>query len=170
MNSLALEVFLFIVSAVSVLLVILGVPGNFVPVIIALIAILAGDGQSFTWPWFAVFLLIAISGEVVDLLIGLIGARKYGASRAGMIGALIGGFAGGILGTMIFPLIGSLAGVLVGCFLLTFLFELFYSERSVDESRRAGFGALLGRVIASCFKLIVGFVLLALMAWRFWLR
>lgn len=168
MNNLAIEVFFFIISALSVLLVVFGIPGNFVPVIIALIATLVGDGQNFTWTWFVVFLLIAISGEVLDLIIGLIGAKKYGASRAGMIGAVIGGFAGGILGTMIFPLIGSLAGVFIGCFFLAFLFELLFSERSVDESRQAGIGALFGRIIASCYKLIVGFVLLALMAWRFW--
>lgn len=170
MNNLAIEILLFTVSAVSVLLGVLGIPGNFVPAIIALIATLAGDGRSFTWTWFVVFLLIALSGEVVDQLIGLLGAKKYGASRAGMIGAVIGGFAGGILGTIVLPLVGSLLGVLVGCFLLTFLFELLYSGRNMDESRRAGFGALLGRVIASCYKLSAGFVLLALMAWRFWFR
>jgi len=170
MNNLVVEIVFFIVSAVSVLLAVLGIPGNFVPVIIALIATLAGDGQSFNWTWFVVFLLIAVSGEVVDQLMGLLGAKKYGASRAGMIGAIIGGFAGGILGTMILPLVGSLVGVLLGCFFMTFLFELLYSGRSMDESRRAGFGALLGRVIASCYKLSAGFVLLALMAWRFWFR
>jgi len=170
MNNLAVEVLFFVVSAISVLLVVFGIPGNFVPVIIALIATLAGDGRSFNWFWFAVFLFIAVSGEMVDLIVGLIGARKYGSSRAGMIGAVIGGFAGGILGTMAFPLIGSLVGVFVGCFFLTFLFELLYSEKSVDESRHAGFGALIGRVIASCYKLTVGFVLLVLMAWHFWFR
>jgi len=168
MNSLGIEILLFAVSTVSVLLVILGIPGNFVPVIVALIAILIGDGQSFTWSHFVVFLLIAVSGEVVDLLLGLVGARKYGASKVGMIGAVLGGFVGGILGTIILPLIGSLLGVFLGCFFITFLFELLYSGRSVGESRRAAFGALFGRVIASCYKITVGFILLALMAWRFW--
>jgi len=170
MNNLLIEIVFFIVSALSVFLVVLGLPGNFVPVIVALIATLAGNDQSFTWLWFVIFLLIAVSGEVVDQVMVLIGAKKYGASRAGMLGAVIGGFAGGILGTMIFPLVGSLVGVFIGCFSLAYLFELLFSERSIDESRRAGFGALFGRVIASCYKLIAGFVLLALMAWRFWLR
>jgi len=168
MNNVAIEILFFAISSIFVLLTIFGIPGNFIPVIIALIATLAGDGQSFTWSLFVVFLLIAVSGEIVDQLIGLLGAKKYGASRAGMIGAVIGGFAGGILGTMMLPLIGSILGVLFGCFFLTFLFELLYSEKSTDESRRAAFGALLGRVIASCYKITVGFILLALMAWRFW--
>jgi len=168
MDNIGIEILLFAVSAVSVLLVVFGIPGNFVPVIVALIAVLVGDGQSFTWALFVVFLLIAVSGEVADYLIGLLGARKYGASKVGMIGAVIGGFVGGILGTIILPLIGSLLGVFLGCFFLTFLFELLYSGRSIDESRQAAFGALIGRVIASCYKITVGFVLLALMAWRFW--
>lgn len=168
MNHLWLEILLFILSVIAVLIGVLGLPGNFFPVIAALIAVLAGNGESFTWGWFFIFLLIAVSGEVVDQITGLFGAKKYGASRAGMIGAVVGGFAGAILGTAVLPVIGSLIGVFVGCFTLTFVFELIFSSRSAADSQRAGIGAVLGKAAATAYKFIAGFVLLTLMAWRFW--
>jgi len=168
MNHIGLEILMFGISAIAVMLGIFGLPGNFVPVLAVLIALLAGDGHSFTWLWFALFLIIAASGEIVEQLTSLIGAKKFGASRAGMIGAVIGGFAGGIIGTGILPVIGSLLGVFLGCFLCTFLFELLFSHRSVVQSRRAGTGALLGRIVATAYKFTAGFVLLILLALRFW--
>lgn len=169
MNHLWLEILLFIPSVIAVLIGVLGLPGNFVPVIAALIAVLAGNGESFTWPWFFIFLAIAVSGEVVDQITGLLGAKKYGASKAGMVGAVIGGFVGAILGTLVLPVVGSLIGVFVGCFTLTFIFELIFSSKSAADSQRAGIGALLGKAAATAYKLIAGFVLLILMIWRFWI-
>lgn len=168
MNQLWLEILLFIISVIAVLIGVLGLPGNFVPVIVALFAVLTGNGDSFTWGWFFIFLAIAVSGEVVDQITGLLGAKKYGASRAGMIGAVVGGFAGAILGTAVLPVIGSLIGVFVGCFTLTFVFELIFSSKSATDSQRAGIGAVLGKAAATAYKFIAGFVLLVLMVWRFW--
>jgi len=168
MNHIALEILMFAISAIAVMLGIFGLPGNFVPVLAVLIALLFGDGYSFTWMWFVLFLIIAASGEIVEQLTSLIGAKKFGATRAGMIGAIIGGIAGGILGTGILPVIGSLLGVFLGCFSGTFLFELLFSQRSITQSRRAGTGALLGRVVATAYKFTAGFVLLILLAWRYW--
>ncbi len=168
MNSVIWEILMFSFSFLAVLIGVLGLPGNFVPVAAALIAVLAGDGTAFTWTWFFVFLAIAVSGEVVDQVTGIVGAKKYGASRAGMIGAAIGAIAGGLLGTAILPIVGSLIGVFVGCFALTFVFEYAFSRRSAGESRQAGIGAVLGKAAAVAYKVIAGFVLLVLMAWRFW--
>ncbi|PIE05168.1 MAG: hypothetical protein CSA76_00455, partial [Spirochaetales bacterium] len=42
MNQFALEIILFVFSVVGVLIGILGLPGNFVPVLAAFIAVLAG--------------------------------------------------------------------------------------------------------------------------------
>ena len=168
MNSVVWEILMFIFSFLAVLIGVLGLPGNFVPVIFALVAVLAGDGSAFTWTWFIIFAVVAASGEVVDQVTGILGARKYGASRAGMIGAAIGGIAGGILGTAVLPVIGSLIGVFVGCFALTFAFEYAFSKRTVEESQKAGIGAMMGKAAATAYKFIAGFALLILMAWRFW--
>jgi len=167
-DSIALEILIFVISILGVLIGVLGLPGNFVPVLGALVAVLAGDGVAFTWGLFVVFLVIAASGEAVDQITGVLGARRSGATRPGMVGAAIGGIAGAVLGTLVLPVLGSVIGVFVGCFGLTFLFEYLFSERSAEESRRAGLGAVLGKAVATAYKFIAGFVLLILMAWRFW--
>ncbi len=169
MNNTGLEILLLALSVAGVLLGVLGLPGNFIPVVAALIAVIAGNGESFTWGWFTVFLLIAASGEVVDQLTGFMGAKKYGSSRAGMAGAVIGGFAGAVLGTAVLPVTGSIAGVFIGCFALTFAFEYLFSRRTAAESGKAGIGAVLGKSVAIAYKFIAGFILLILMSWRFWL-
>ncbi len=169
MNNTGLELLLLALSFAGVLLGVLGLPGNFIPVIAALIAVIAGNGESFTWGWFTLFLLIAASGEVVDQLTGFLGAKKYGSSRAGMVGAVIGGFAGAVLGTAVLPVIGSIAGVFIGCFAFTVAFEYLFSRRTAAESGKAGIGAVLGKAVATAYKFIAGFVLLILMIWRFWL-
>ena len=168
MESVGWEILIFVPSVLAVLSNVLGLPGNFIPVAGAFIAVLAGDGSAFTWGWFAVFLVIAASGEVLDQIFGAVGAKKTGATRPGMWGAAIGGVLGSILGTAVLPVIGSVLGVFVGCFALTFLFEYAFSRRSTEESARAGVGALLGKAAAVAYKFIAGFVLLILMAWRFW--
>jgi len=169
MNSTVVEILVFVLSSAAVLIGVLGFPGNFIPVIAALIAVIAGNGESFTWNWFFIFLFIALSGEAVDQITGILGAKKYGSSRAGMLGAVIGSFTGAVIGTMILPLIGSLVGVFLGCFLITFMFEYIFSRKSAAESRNAGIGAVLGKAAATAYKVIAGFVLLVLMAWRFWM-
>jgi uncharacterized protein YqgC (DUF456 family) len=170
MNQTWVEIVLFLVSVTGVMLNVFGLPGNFVPVIVSLIAVMAGDGVSITWLWFVIFLLIAASGEIMDQLTGILGAKKYGATRPGMVGAAIGGIIGAVLGTAVLPLIGSLAGMFAGCFAFTMLFELVFSKRSVDDGSRAGFGALLGKAAAVAYKFMAGFVMLILIGWRFWGR
>ncbi len=168
MDLLVWEIVIFVISSLAVLLNLLGLPGNFVPAAGSLVAVLTGNGTDFTWMWFFIFLMIAVSGEILDQIFGAAGAKKTGAGRAGMWGAALGGFLGGILGSMFFPVIGSVIGVFVGCFALTFLFEYFFSRRDPEESIQAGIGAVLGKAAAIAYKFIAGFVLLILMAWRFW--
>lgn len=94
---------------------------------------------------------IAAAGYLFDLLGQLYGAKKMGASRAGMVGALLGFFLGfstmGVLGAIVGPFLGAMAGeLLVG--------------RSQREATRAGFGALLGFLASSLAKFVLGLVMI----------
>ncbi len=72
---------------------------------------------------------------LVDYVAGLIGARRFGASRAGVWGSVVGA----LLGLFLLPpfgfLIGALAGAVGG--------ELL-SGRAPREALRAGFGVFVG--------------------------
>lgn len=161
MESLVVRILMMILSLISFMLMIFGIPGNFIIMGIGILYYFIAPGMVTTGQ--LVFLiLLAVSGEVVENLVGLLGAKKYGASRVGMIGAFLGSFLGGILGTMIFPVIGTFLGVFMGSFVLTFLFEYRLEGKDTHEASRAGKGALLGKVLAVSYKYSAGVVLLVL--------
>ncbi len=83
---------------------------------------------------------------VLDYVIPSIGAKKYGASKAGTWGS----FAGLVVGFFLFPpfgmFIGGFAGAVIG--------ELF-AGRAGDKALRAGWGVLLGNLASISMKLSV---------------
>ncbi|MFH1414587.1 MAG: DUF456 domain-containing protein [Elusimicrobiota bacterium] len=100
------------------------------------------------------FLLLSAVGEASEYLSGMMGAKKYGASKAGIIGALLGGLAGGILFSFLFIGIGTVLGVFFGTFLGAFTGE-YISGKGIIASGKAGLGAFIGRVAAVGIKILV---------------
>ena len=84
------------------------------------------------WFWLIGLGLLAMA---VDNIAGALGAKRYGAGRAGIWGAVIGAIAGGLL-------LGPL-GFLLGPFLGALAAELL-SGKSGAEATRAAWGSLLG--------------------------
>lgn len=94
---------------------------------------------------------VGVLSMILDFAATMVGARKLGATRRGMVGALIGGLAG---------LFAGLPGLLLGPFLGAFLLE-HLGGRPVKDAARAGIGAALGLVAGSagtflCCALMVG--------------
>ena len=88
---------------------------------------------------------LALLATLLDNLAALVGARRYGASRAGLWGAFLGGILGLSLGA---------AGVLVLPFLLAWLFE-YLSGRKAEEALRAAWGTLVGLLGGVVAKVLV---------------
>jgi uncharacterized protein YqgC (DUF456 family) len=84
--------------------------------------------------------LLTISSLVLDYFASLYGAKKFGATWRGVLGAFVGGIVG---------IFFSLPGIIVGPFLGALLFELM-GGHEFDKASRAGFGAFLG-VFAGVF-------------------
>ena len=170
MNYLVVEIAFFILMTAGVLVSILGIPGNFIEAVIALIYLLFGKENTIELRHFILILCLSISGEVVEQLMGILGAKKFGASKKGMLGAFLGAIIGGIAGSAILPVIGTVIGVFLGCFLLTFIFEYLIEKKDPDSSIAAGVGALLGKVVAVSYKYAAGFVILIIFIIRFWIK
>jgi uncharacterized protein len=162
METFIVKILFFALSAGLYLCQILGIPGNFAGPLVALVYLLLTDGP-MGWGKFVVMLILAISGEIMDGLMGLLGAKKYGASKKGMIAAGIGGFAGALIGGAVVPVIGSVIGVFLGIFLCTFITEYRLEEKDVESSRLAGKGAVIGKMLALAYKYAVGLVILILL-------
>lgn len=138
--------------------VVLGLSGNFILLGIALaVAWVGGFEHLGIGPWL-LLLGLALLGELVEMLLGVAVARRFGATRWGMIGTFVGGLAGAALGTAWFPIVGSLLGAVVGAFGGAFLGEMLRGSRA-RASARAGAGAVVGRVAAAVFKLGIGLVI-----------
>ena len=136
----------------AVLLMAVGVLGSLLPGIPSTPLVLAAamvhrlyfgeHGASF---WILGLLLgWTILSLLLDYLASVWVAKKFGASRRGIIGALVGGVIGicfSFPGILFGPFLGALVGELTG-------------GRKFKEAAYAGFGALLGLAAGSIGKLL----------------
>lgn len=105
--------------------------------------------------WVIVFLgVLAAFSIVFDFFAGTYGAKKYGASRPAVWGALIGTIVGlffGIPGIILGPFIGAVIGQLA-------------SGSALEHAARVGIGTWIGLLIGTAIKLAVAFMMLGTFA------
>ncbi|MDA0346388.1 MAG: DUF456 family protein [Verrucomicrobia bacterium] len=105
------------------------------------------------------WMLILIAGVFVgitflmDYVLTILGAKKFGASRKGAVGALVGGFVGFIIPPfLIWLIIGPFVGALIG--------ELLDGQ-NLQQASRVGWGSFLGTIAAYVSKLTICFLIIA---------
>lgn len=98
-------------------------------------------------------IILALFVAAVDYLSTLVGAKKFGASKYGIIGGVIGA----ILGLMI----GSLLGFLIGFFIGATLGELL-SGRDMKKSLKSGSGAILGFLGGTLVKIFIALTMIVI--------
>lgn len=97
---------------------------------------------------------------IIDLLASLYGAKRFGASRSGIIGALLGGVAG-----LIFL---SLPGLFLGVFAGAVAGEYFLAKKSSEEALKAGLGSVLGFLGGTVLKLILALIIVGVFVAKLW--
>lgn len=155
---------LFIFVAIAGLIShVFGFPGNF---IILADSILFGwyDGfKEVTIKILVVLLALALLGELVEFVLGVLGAKKYKSSNKAIVGSIVFGIIGGILGIPFFFGIGAVIGAFVGAFVGAFLVE-FLLEKKVDRAVKSGWGAFIGRLGGTFFKGAIGIAMIVIVA------
>ncbi len=111
-------------------------------------------GPEFGMSWWALALLLGltIASYLLDFAASYVGAKYFGATRWGVIGALLGivvGIFTGFVTLLVAPLLGAIAGELIG------------GARLVSAGR-AGWGALLGNLGGMIGKLAISLAMVAL--------
>ena len=94
--------------------------------------------------------MIAISIFILDLIIPIIGLKKFGGTRGGQIGAIIGLVIGvffGPIGLLAGPFLGALSGEII-------------NKSKVNIAIKASFGTLLGFIVGASMKFIISFIFL----------
>ena len=104
-------------------------------------------------------LIIAVLIWVLDYFIPAMGTKKFGGSRAGMIGTTIG-----LLVGLFSPIPG---GIIIGPFLGAFIGGLLNNSDS-RTALRAAFGSFLGFLTSTFIKFVVAFTYLGLFISILW--
>ncbi len=109
--------------------------------------------DNFSFGFLLTLFAVAIGVELLEYLIIAFGARKYGASRWGVVAAILGGIAGSISGFFFSPIVGAIIGGLIGVIVGTVSIEI-WRGKNVRDSAYAALGAVLGRLGGLTIKAI----------------
>ena len=151
----------------AAVLVITGVAGSVlpalpgVPLVFAGLALAAWAGDFARVSGFTVALLglLTILSIAVDLAASALGAKRVGATRLAVAGALVGTLAGLFLG---------LPGLVLGPFAGAVIGELM-SHGKMEQATRAGFATWMGLIFGTLAKLALAFTMLGVFAVAYFL-
>lgn len=143
-----------------IVLFIVGMVGTVYPIIPGTLAIYAaffvyGYMVSFEafgfWFWFIQTTIVVIL-FIADYWISALGVKKFGGSRASIIGSTIGL----IVGPFVIPVVGLIAGPFLGAWIGEFIVY-----RDPMRSTKAGVGALVGFFTSVIVKVILQLIMIA---------
>lgn len=153
--------------AVSLLLVPLGLPGNWLMIGILTVGVAFDEVAPGL-----LLALVAVAGlaEVAEYALVRRAGARWGGSRKAFWGAIAGGIVGIVLGLPIpLPVLGPLLAGLLGTFAGAAAVTL-WETRALRSAGRVGVGAVLGRALAAAVKTAAGVVVLVVGAAALFLR
>ena len=150
-----MDIFLVIVS---LLFMILGIVGSFLPILpgpltswVGLLILKFTDAIPISNTFIIVTFIFALAIWVLDYIIPAMGTKRFGGSKAGMIGTTIGLIVGLLSPIPFGIIIGPFCGALIG--------ELT-NDNDVNKATKAAFGSFLGFIASTFLKFIVSMVYL----------
>ena len=149
--------------AIAALLVLVGLVGVILPALPGLplvfagmlLAAWAGGFQEIGWVPLVILGLMTALSFVIDFWATAHGAKRVGASRPAIIGAVLGTFAGLFVMPPLGLFIGPFVGALIG--------ELIHG-REIGNAAKVGFGTWMGILLGVVLKLGLAFAMLGVFA------
>ena len=145
------------VIILSLILIVLGLPGLWIMVASAVAYNMIVPGDAIGWFTLLAVAVLALVAELLEFSLTGRYARKYGGSRRASWGAILGGMVGAMIGFPV-PVIGPIIGAFVGSFCGALFAELTGGTSAGDATRVAK-GALIGRVVSTMLKIGIGFTI-----------
>ena len=152
---------------VGIILTLIGLPGNF---LILLAAVVYGWQENFsqlTYPWLLILTGMWLSGELLEFFIGVRGAKRAQASSWATIAAAIGSIAGGLVGSGILPIIGTIIGAVLGGFVASYCAEYIYTSDKL-KARQVAEGVVKGQLLGMLIKVAVAIGMAVTVIYKLW--
>ena len=145
-----------LIPLVSILLLLVGILGTFLPVLPGLLLSLCGlliykfgTDSSLSMAYIWIFVFLTLLSIILNYVIPARTNRKYGGTRWGSVGSIIGT----ILGMFFIPVP---FGFLIGMFLGVFVGELLHDAKDKKKAWNSTKGALIGFLYGTGFNFMVG--------------
>jgi len=113
--------------------------------------------EEINWNILVTFAVLTGFTMILDYVANLYGAKKMGATRWGILGALFGMLVGLFTGGVIGLLIGAFVGAVLGEVL---------SGKTESQALKAGMGTFLGFLGGTLIKFIVGCIIIGIFLWK----
>ncbi len=155
-----------ILTLFGLLFISLGLVGSLLPVLpgpplswVGLLFLYMTDAVPNNHSFLIITLLIALLIFILDYFIPAMGTKRYGGTKAGIIGTTIGLFVG-----LLSPIPG---GIIIGPFVGAFIGEKT-NNADTNKALKAAFGSFLGFVTGTLLKFIVAIIYLGFFIATFW--
>ena len=153
---------------IGFVLILTGIIGSFLPVLpgppiswLGLLVLYLTKAIPNDWVFLGITLAVALIVFALDYIIPAIGTKKFGGTKAGMIGTTIG-----LLVAVFFPVLGVF-GIVVWPFVGALVGELL-NKADQKTALKAAFGSFIGFLTGTFLKFIVAIVYLGLFVSKVW--
>ncbi|MDO6471490.1 DUF456 domain-containing protein [Maribacter sp. 1_MG-2023] len=160
-----MDIFLLVLGFI---LMLVGILGSFLPVLpgppiswVGLLLLYSTSAITMNWTFLGITLAIALIVFGLDYVIPAIGTKKFGGTKAGVIGTTVG-----LLVALIFPILGPF-GIIIWPFVGALVGELL-NKADKKTATKAAFGSFLGFLTGTFLKFMVAIVYLGLFISKAW--
>ncbi|WP_299797670.1 DUF456 domain-containing protein [uncultured Maribacter sp.] len=160
-----MDIFLLVLGFI---LMLVGILGSFLPVLpgppiswVGLLLLYYTSAITMNWTFLGITLAIALVVFGLDYVIPAIGTKKFGGTKAGVIGTTVG-----LLVALIFPILGPF-GIIIWPFVGALVGELL-NKADKKTATKAAFGSFLGFLTGTFLKFMVAIVYLGLFVSKAW--
>ena len=153
---------IYLLWVLVAVLVLIGLAGTLLPALPGVPLIFLGlllaawldNFQRIGWPTLTTLGVLTALAVGVDLLATILGARRVGASKPALLGAMFGSVVGlffGLIGIFIFPFVGAVVGELI-------------ARREMGQAAKVGVATWLGLLFGALAKLALALTMIGVFA------
>jgi uncharacterized protein YqgC (DUF456 family) len=140
-----LEIAFLVIIIASMISNFFGIPGNLLILFNSVVYAVITNFESISFAFIITLFFVVLLVEVIEYVLIIVSARRYGASKWGITGSIVGGIGGAISGAFVTPVLGAIVGSIIGVFLGATLLE-FLKSFSLREAFFSGIGAFIGKL------------------------